>query len=88
MGEERTILIFVSNTGDGDPPDNAREFFEWITSQNNAGLLARCRVGLLALGDSNYVETFNRSGKRLEEALSRLGCKWICPPVFCDAELG
>ncbi len=84
----RTMVILVSNTGDGDPPDNAKDFFTWITTQDDPRLLERCRACLLALGDSNYVETFNRSGRRLEEALSRLGCKWICPPVFCDADLG
>lgn len=36
QAEERLLVIIISNTGDGDPPDNASDYWHWIRERGTA----------------------------------------------------
>src|SRR5215471_14225926 len=50
---ETRLLVITSTYGDGDMPDNAQAFWEWLKS-DEAKVLAHLEYAVLALGDSHY----------------------------------
>ncbi|KAG0720804.1 NADPH-dependent diflavin oxidoreductase 1 [Chionoecetes opilio] len=71
---KETLTVFVAaTTGQGDDPDNMRNFFSVLWSQRrNRHLLSHLKFGVLGLGDSSY-QKFNYSAKRLNNLLGYLG---------------
>lgn len=65
------LLIVVSTHGEGDPPDNALAFHEFLHGRR-APKLEALRYSVLALGDSSY-EFFCQTGKEFDERLQELG---------------
>jgi sulfite reductase (NADPH) flavoprotein alpha-component len=84
LKEEQDILIIVSTYGEGDPPQPAAEFFEFVEGRK-APSLAGVRFGVLALGDSTY-EKFCEAGKRLDRRFEELGATRLLPRVDCDVD--
>jgi sulfite reductase (NADPH) flavoprotein alpha-component len=80
----RNLLILVSTHGEGDPPDNALPFFEFLHSKR-APQLEDLQYSVLALGDSSY-EFFCKTGKDFDQRLDELGGKRLCPRTDCDLD--
>jgi sulfite reductase (NADPH) flavoprotein alpha-component len=80
----RNLLLVVSTHGDGDPPDNALPFYEFLHSKR-APQLDELSYSVLALGDSSY-EFFCKTGKDFDQRLAELGGKPITPRVDCDLD--
>jgi sulfite reductase (NADPH) flavoprotein alpha-component len=84
IGREQDLLIIVSTHGEGDPPEPAIGFFEFIESAR-APKLSGLRYSVLALGDSTY-EHHCEAGKRLDRRLEELGAERLGPRVDCDVD--
>ncbi|WP_308639775.1 assimilatory sulfite reductase (NADPH) flavoprotein subunit [Paenibacillus silvisoli] len=78
------LLLLVSTHGEGDPPDNAISFYEFLHSKR-APQLNDMTFSVLALGDTSY-EFFCKTGKDFDERLEELGAKRIAPRVDCDVD--
>jgi len=82
--KETNLLVVTSTYGDGDMPDNAQAFWDWL--QTDAGkALAHLNFSILALGDTNY-EQFCAAGKKIDARLEALGAKRIHPLTDCDLD--
>ncbi|MFM9281216.1 assimilatory sulfite reductase (NADPH) flavoprotein subunit [Paenibacillus jiagnxiensis] len=80
----QNLLIIVSTHGEGEPPDNAIAFHEFLHSKR-APQLEELRYSVLALGDTSY-EFFCQTGKDFDKRLEELGAKRIVPRVDCDVD--
>lgn len=80
----RNLFIVVSTHGEGDPPDNARSFYDFLHGKR-APRLDGVRFSVLALGDSSY-EFFCKTGKDFDERLEELGGVRLAPRVDCDVD--
>ncbi|MGN7176632.1 assimilatory sulfite reductase (NADPH) flavoprotein subunit [Cytobacillus sp. SAFR-174] len=80
----KNLLIVVSTHGEGDPPDNALTFHEFIHGKR-APKLEEFRYSVLALGDSSY-EFFCQTGKDFDKRLEEIGGTRITPRVDCDLD--
>ncbi|MBW5469145.1 assimilatory sulfite reductase (NADPH) flavoprotein subunit [Brevibacillus formosus] len=78
------LLVVVSTHGDGEPPDNALSFHEFLYSKR-APQLEGLRFSVLALGDTSY-ELFCQTGKEFDKRLEELGGKRLTPRVDCDVD--
>lgn len=78
------LLIVVSTHGEGDPPDNALSFHEFLHGRR-APKLDDLRFSVLSLGDSSY-EFFCQTGKDFDQRLEDLGGTRLYPRVDCDLD--
>src|SRR3546814_5288774 len=78
------MLIVVSTYGEGDPPQPATGFFEFIEGRKAPKLDGK-RFAVLALGDSTY-EFYCEAGKRLDRRFEKLGAERLAPRVDCDID--
>ena len=84
LGQEQDLLIIVSTYGEGDPPQPATGFFEFVEGRK-APKLEGVRFAVLALGDSTY-EYYCQAGKRLDQRFEELGAERLAPRVDCDVD--
>jgi sulfite reductase (NADPH) flavoprotein alpha-component len=80
----QNLLIIVSTHGEGDPPDTAIAFHEFLHGKR-APKLQDFHYSVLALGDSSY-EFFCETGKQFDERLEELGGTRLYPRVDCDLD--
>jgi sulfite reductase (NADPH) flavoprotein alpha-component len=80
----QNLLIIVSTHGEGDPPDNALSFHEFLHGRR-APKLDDLRFSVLSLGDSSY-EFFCQTGKEFDQRLEELGGTRLYPRVDCDLD--
>ena len=80
----QNLLIIASTHGEGDPPDNAISFHEFLYSKR-APKLEDLHFSVLALGDSSY-EFFCQTGKDFDGRLEELGGTRLYPRFDCDVD--
>jgi sulfite reductase (NADPH) flavoprotein alpha-component len=80
----KNLLIVVSTHGEGEPPDTAIAFHEFLHGKR-APKLDGLQFSVLALGDSSY-EFFCKTGKDFDERLEELGGTRIYPRFDCDVD--
>ena len=78
------LLIIVSTHGEGDPPDNALAFHEFLNSKR-APKLESLNYSVLALGDTSY-EFFCQTGKDFDARLAELGASRLVDRADCDVD--
>lgn len=78
------LFIITATHGEGEPPDNAITFHEFIHSRK-APKLNDLRYSVLALGDESY-EYFCQTGRDFDKKLEELGAKKLHPRVDCDLD--
>jgi len=71
LKNERLLYVVISTQGDGDPPDDARGFVEFLASKR-APKLDELKFAVLGLGDSSYAK-FCAIGTAIDERLAELG---------------
>lgn len=92
MGEYKTgnlkkttqLLVIVSTHGEGEPPDSAISFYEFLNSKR-APKLDGLSYAVLALGDTSY-EYFCQTGKDFDKRLEELGGQRLVPRADCDVD--
>ncbi|MFJ8261255.1 assimilatory sulfite reductase (NADPH) flavoprotein subunit [Rummeliibacillus sp. NPDC094406] len=78
------LLIITSTHGEGEAPDNAMPFYEFLHS-NRAPKLPHLHYAVLALGDSSY-EWFCKTGADFDKRLKELGAQQLIERVDCDVD--
>ena len=78
------VVFIISTHGEGDPPDEALELFEYLDSKR-APALPELNYRVLALGDRSYSK-FCEAGSLLDEKLQKLGAKAFGERVECDVD--
>ena len=84
LKDEQDVLVIVSTYGEGDPPQPATGFFEFVEGKR-APRLDGVRFAVLALGDSSY-EQYCEAGKRIDRRFEELGAARLQPRVDCDID--
>lgn len=84
LKNESHLLIVASTNGEGEAPDDAIEFHEFLLGKK-APKLPNLNYSVLALGDSSY-EFFCQTGKDFDERLQALGAKQVAPRLDCDVD--
>lgn len=93
LEREKFVVIVISTTGDGEPPDSALRFVRRLKKKTlPSDYLSHLNYTLLGLGDSNYTN-FCNCGKTLDRRLQELGarkfynCGWADDAVGLEVEV-
>lgn len=84
LKREALVSLIVSTHGEGDPPDDAELFHEFLLSEK-APNLAGLKYSVLALGDSSYID-FCETGRDFDRRLADLGAERLAPVLECDLD--
>jgi sulfite reductase (NADPH) flavoprotein alpha-component len=84
LAQQGRFLIVTSTWGDGDPPDNATEFWKSLAAES-APKFEGLAYSVLALGDRNYSD-FCGAGRKFDERLAALGARRVLPRIDCDVD--
>lgn len=84
LKKENYVALVVSTHGEGDPPDDALAFHEFIHGKK-APKLDGLKYSVLALGDSSY-EQFCQTGRDLDERFAELGAERLHDRIDCDVD--
>lgn len=72
---ENSLAIFCMATyGEGDPTDNAQEFYDWL--QDCSAELEGVRYAVFGLGNKTY-EHYNATGKYVDSRMEELGAERV-----------
>ncbi|XP_052015742.1 methionine synthase reductase [Apodemus sylvaticus] len=86
--ETDPLVMVVSTTGTGEPPDTARKFVKEIHNKTlPTDFFAHLRYGLLGLGDSEYTY-FCNGGKVIDKRLQELGAQHFYDTGHADDCIG
>jgi sulfite reductase (NADPH) flavoprotein alpha-component len=84
LKEEQLLYVVISTQGDGDPPDDARGFFEFIMGKR-APKLENLRFAVLGLGDTSYPK-YCEISRVLDARLAELGATRLVDRADCDVD--
>lgn len=84
LKEETNVAILVSTHGEGNPPDMAEDFYNFITGKR-APQLSSLRYSVLALGDKTY-KYFCKTGEEIDKAFTAKGAEALTPLTKCDVD--
>ncbi|AJC22636.1 assimilatory sulfite reductase (NADPH) flavoprotein subunit [Pandoraea pulmonicola] len=84
LKNDKLLLVAVSTQGEGEPPDDARDFYEFLHGEK-APKLEGTRFAVLGLGDSSY-EKFCQAGKDFDARLSALGAERLVARADSDVD--
>jgi len=70
-----SLCIFCMAThGEGDPTDNAREFYTWLKAFDEKDAFSKITFSVFGLGNTQY-EHYNSMGRETNKNFERLGAK-------------
>ncbi len=78
------VVFVISTHGEGDPPEEALELFDYLQAER-APELPRLNYRILALGDQSY-EHFCLAGQILDQRLRQLGATAVDERIDCDVD--
>ena len=84
LKNETHIALVVSTQGEGDPPDGARGFLEFVQGKK-APKLDKLTYSVMALGDSSY-EFYCKTGKDFDERFAELGATKVADRIDADID--
>lgn len=73
--DKHLALFCLATYGEGDPTDNAQEFYEWLREDGRD--LKNLHYAVFGLGNKTY-EHYNAVGKYVDKRLSELGGVRVC----------
>ena len=85
LASERLLYVVISTQGEGDPPDDARGFVEFIASRR-APRLPQLKYAVLGLGDTSYPQ-FCAIGNAIDARFAELGASRLFARGEADLDI-
>ncbi|KAJ5115063.1 hypothetical protein NUU61_000822 [Penicillium alfredii] len=77
-------VVFIAASYEGEPPDNAAHFFEWLSQLKGSGLEG-VNYAVFGCGHHDWSSTFYRIPKAVNELAEKNGANRLCDIGLADA---
>lgn len=84
LKKEKYLFLIVSTHGQGEPPVQAEEFYEYVLGKR-APQLSDMKYSILALGDKSY-KKYCQTGVEFDQSFSKLGAEAVLPIQKVDVD--
>ncbi|MEO0752769.1 MAG: flavodoxin domain-containing protein, partial [Pseudomonadota bacterium] len=84
LKSERFVTIVTATYGEGEPPEGAQTFYDFVGSRK-APKLEGVKVAVLGLGDTSYA-FFNKTATDFAERFAALGAEIVVEPGLFDVD--
>eukprot|EP00443_Scrippsiella_acuminata_P069592 CAMPEP_0115434242 /NCGR_PEP_ID=MMETSP0271-20121206/33041_1 /TAXON_ID=71861 /ORGANISM="Scrippsiella trochoidea, Strain CCMP3099" /LENGTH=698 /DNA_ID=CAMNT_0002859659 /DNA_START=68 /DNA_END=2164 /DNA_ORIENTATION=+ len=75
--KHKSVILVIATYGEGDPTDNAVEFFKWLKDESQSeDTLSGVQYTVMSLGNRQYVN-FNACGRLADAKMEKLGATRI-----------
>lgn len=72
LADEKTVIFVAATYGEGEPTDNAKDFYAWLMHDDREpGLLERVNFTVFGLGNRTY-EHYNAIGRAIDRRMEEL----------------
>ena len=79
-------VVFITPSYEGQPPDNGRKFVTWLESiQDKQDFHSGVKYAIFGCGNPDWVLTYHRIPKLIEEILDGTGASKFCPTGLGNA---
>lgn len=85
LASERLLYIVISTQGEGDPPDDAIGFTEFLSGKR-APKLSGLKFAVLGLGDTSYAD-FCGIARKIDARLAELGAQRVADVGLADLDI-
>ncbi|WVR07565.1 sulfite reductase (NADPH) hemoprotein, beta-component [Kwoniella sp. DSM 27419] len=85
LSAEKNVLLLTSTAGQGEAPQNGREFHKALGKLSASDKLSETKLAVFGMGDSHYwprpedAGYYNKPAKDFFPKLMALGCAELCP---------
>jgi cytochrome P450/NADPH-cytochrome P450 reductase len=79
-------VIIIAPSYEGKPADNAKKFVTWLESNASSKILENVQYGVFSVGNSDWVTTFHRVPKLIDELFEKMGAKRFTNTGFVDVK--
>ncbi|KAG4439164.1 hypothetical protein IFR05_005363 [Cadophora sp. M221] len=81
-------VILISSSYEGQPPDNAAHFFEWLQNLEGSAKLKGVKYAVFGCGNHDWVSTFHRVPKLLDSGFEEHGATQVAKMGLGDVAVG
>ncbi|KAB8071348.1 cytochrome P450 [Aspergillus leporis] len=78
-------VVFITASYEGQPPDNAAHFFEWLSALKGDNPLEGANYAVFGCGHHDWHTTFHRVPKEVNRLLAENGANRLCEIGLTDA---
>ncbi|KAF9882279.1 bifunctional p-450: NADPH-p450 reductase [Colletotrichum karsti] len=71
-------VVIITSSYEGEPPQNARHFVQWLENLNGSEL-KNVSYAVYGCGHTDWVQTYQRIPKLVDDALQRFGAERLTP---------
>jgi cytochrome P450/NADPH-cytochrome P450 reductase len=80
-----TANIIITASYEGQPPDNAKKFISWLQKLKGEELKG-VKYSVMGVGNSDWVSTFHRIPKLIDEKMQAVGAQAIVPAGYSNVK--
>jgi NADPH-ferrihemoprotein reductase len=86
LAEEKLVVFLIATYGEGEPTDNARDFYDWLRDNSQSrDVLNGVNFTVFGLGNKQY-KIYQAMGRYFDKRLPELGAKRVFEAGEGDAD--
>ncbi|OCL14690.1 bifunctional P-450/NADPH-P450 reductase [Glonium stellatum] len=79
-------VVIITPSYEGKPADNAKKFVSWLEANSDSKILENVSYAVFGVGNSDWVSTFHRVPKLIDQLFEKMGASHFTASGFVDVK--